>query len=72
MTMAVKLAIRNLLKNRWRSGLTMGGVAVAVGLLVWTLAFYDGWIAQMVRGATAVETAQVQIHTSAWVENQLR
>lgn len=65
----LKLGIRNLLRNRWRSGLTLAGVAVAVGLMVWTLAFYEGWIAEMVRGATAVETGQVQITTAEWVEN---
>lgn len=65
----LRLGIRNLLRARWRSGLTLAGVAVAVGLLVWTLAFYEGWIAVMIRGATAVETGQVQIHTAGWVES---
>jgi ABC-type lipoprotein release transport system permease subunit len=63
-----KLAVRNLFRNRWRSALTMGGVAVAVALMLWTLAFYEGWIAEMVRGATAMETGQVQIQTAAWAE----
>jgi ABC-type lipoprotein release transport system permease subunit len=67
--LAAKLAVRNLVRNRWRSGLTLGGIAVAVGLMVWTLAFYEGWIAEMVRGATAVETGQIQIQPAGWVEN---
>ncbi len=66
---AFKLAVRNLLRNRWRSGLTLAGVAVAVGLMVWTLAFYEGWIDAMVRGATAVETGQVQVQTAGWADN---
>ena len=65
---AFKLGLRNLVRNRWRSGLTLAAVAVAVGLMVWTLGFYEGWIQQMVRGATAVETLQAEIHTAGYVE----
>ncbi len=64
---SVKLAIRNLLRNRWRSALTLAAVAVAVGLMTWMLSLYEGWLQEMVRGATAVETGQVQIHTAAYV-----
>lgn len=67
---SLKLGLRNLARNRWRSGLTLAAVAVAVGLMVWTLALYEGWIAEMVRGATAVETAQVQVHAAAYIENR--
>jgi ABC-type lipoprotein release transport system permease subunit len=66
---AVRLALRNLLRNRWRSALTLAAVAVAVGLMVWTLGMYDGWIDEMVRGTTAVETGQIQVHTAEYVEN---
>lgn len=66
---AIRLGVRNLARNRWRSGLTLAAVAVAVGLMVWTLALYEGWLAQMVRGATAVEVAQVDLHTAAYVES---
>ena len=65
---ALRLAVRNLFRNRWRTGLTMGGVAVAVALMVWTLSFYEGWIVQLVRGATAMQTGQVQLQTAAWAE----
>lgn len=66
---SIKLGLRNLFRNRWRSALTLGAVAVAVGLMIWTLALYEGWIREMVRGATAVQTAQVQIHTAAYVDH---
>lgn len=66
---SLKLGLRNLLRNRWRSALTLAAVAVAVGLMVWTLAFYEGWLAQMVRGATAVDVTQAQIHTAEYVRN---
>ena len=66
---SVKLGLRNLLRNRWRSGLTLAAVAVAVGLMVWTLAFYEGWLTQMIRATTAVETTQAQLHTAEYVRN---
>jgi ABC-type lipoprotein release transport system permease subunit len=66
---AAKLGLRNLSRNRWRSALTLAAVAVAVGLMVWTLGFYEGWIQQMVRGVTAVETLQAQIHTAGYIES---
>ncbi len=66
---SVKLALRNLLRNRWRSGLTLAAVAVAVGLMIWMLSLYEGWLQEMVRGATSVETAQVQIHSASYVES---
>ena len=64
MMISVKLGLRNLSRNRWRSGLTLAAVAVAVGLMVWTMGFYGGWIDEMVRGATSVETGQIQIHVT--------
>lgn len=67
--LSVKLAVRNLFRNRWRSGLTLAGIAVAVALMCWTLAFYDGWIADMVRGATAVEVGQVQVQTARYARS---
>ena len=67
---AAKLGLRNLARNRWRSGLTLAAIAVSVGLMIWTLAFYEGWMGQMVRGATAVEVAQVQIHTAAYADRE--
>jgi len=65
---SLKLGLRNLARNRWRSGLTLAAVAVAVGLMVWSLSLYEGWIQAMVRGATSVETAQVQVHTAGYVD----
>jgi ABC-type lipoprotein release transport system permease subunit len=66
---SVKLGLRNLARNRWRSALTLAAVAVAVGLMVWTLGFYEGWIQQMVQGATGVESLQAQIHTAGYIES---
>jgi ABC-type lipoprotein release transport system permease subunit len=65
-----KLAFRNLFRNTWRSALTAGGVAAAVVVLVWMNAFVDGMLGQMVRGATALETGQLQFQTSAYADEE--
>lgn len=63
-----RLALRNLTRNRWRTLLTAGGVAVAVFLLTWTNGLMGAMESAMVRGATSVETGQVQIHHPDWIE----
>lgn len=63
-----RIAFRNLFRNAWRSLLTAGGVAAAVFVLVWLTAFTDGMLDQMVRGATSLETGQVQFHTRAYAD----
>jgi ABC-type lipoprotein release transport system permease subunit len=66
---SAKIGFRNLARNRWRSGLTLGGIALSVAFMVWILGFMEGWMGEMIRGATAVETAQVQVHTQAFADN---
>ncbi|MGD2121344.1 MAG: ABC transporter permease, partial [Gemmatimonadota bacterium] len=66
---SAKIGLRNLARNRWRSGLTLGGIGVSVGFMVWILGFMEGWMGTMVQGATAVETVQVQVHTRAFADN---
>jgi ABC-type lipoprotein release transport system permease subunit len=66
---SAKIGFRNLARNRWRSSLTLGGIAISVAFMVWILAFMEGWMGAMVQGATAVETGQVQVHTRAFAEN---
>ena len=68
MSLSVRLGIRNLSRHRWRTLLTLGGIAAAVGLMIWILAFVEGWMVLMVEAATGVETGQVQIHTRAYVD----
>ncbi len=66
---SAKIGFRNLARNRWRSGLTLGGIAISVAFMVWVLGFMDGWMGTMIRGATAVETGQVEVHTVAYADN---
>ncbi len=66
--LAVRLGVRNLSRHRWRTALTLAGIALSVGLMVWSLGFIEGWLAEMVRGATAVDTGQLQVQTVGWAE----
>lgn len=63
-----KLALRNLLRNRWRTVLTMGGVAAGVALLIWMNAYMAGFQDEIIRGATAAESAQIQVASVEWVK----
>ena len=68
--MFLRLAARNLVRNRWRSFLTAGGVAVATALLIWTVCFSKTFSVAMVKGATAVDVGQAQIHSAAFDKNR--
>jgi len=64
----MRLALRNLFRNRWRTGLTVGGVAVAVAMVVWTTAMMEAFLFGMVRAATQVQLGDVQIHAASYVD----
>lgn len=66
---SAKIGLRNLARNRWRSGLTLGGIALSVAFMVWILGFMEGWLGAMIQGATAVETGQVQVQTVGFADN---
>jgi ABC-type lipoprotein release transport system permease subunit len=66
---SLRLGLRNLRRNRWRSALTLAAVAAAVALMIWMLAMMEGWIEEMVRGTTAIETGQAQVHTAGYLES---
>ena len=64
--MILRIAWRNLRRNRWRTGLTAGGIALAVAMLVWTGAWIDAFAAKLIRAATDVEVGQLQVRTEAY------
>ncbi len=66
---SLRLGLRNLFRNRWRSGLTLAAVGVAVALMVWSVAFLNGWLNEMVRATTAMESLQAQVQTVEYVRN---
>lgn len=64
----VRLAVRNLLRSRWRSGLAAGGIAVATAVLIWNLGMLDGFFEAMVRGTTDVDIGHVQVQDTRYVD----
>jgi ABC-type lipoprotein release transport system permease subunit len=61
----IRLALRNLARNRWRSGLTLGGVAVAVAALAWTQGLIEAIMSTTVAGTTSVQTGDLSIESAA-------
>ncbi|MCB9727072.1 MAG: ABC transporter permease [Deltaproteobacteria bacterium] len=68
--MSLPLAIRNVFRNRWRSGLTMGGIALATALVIWVQCMTNAMLDQMVRGAVGVELGEVLIQSEAMVRER--
>ncbi len=68
--MTIGIAARNLLRNRWRTALTVGGVAVAVGVVIWMAHLMGGMNHIMAQSATAVELGDAQIHSAAYIEER--
>ncbi len=66
----LKLALRNLSRNRWRSGLTAGGIAVATAMLIWTEGMNEAFLSEMASSVTAVELADAQIHAGDYIEER--
>lgn len=66
--MIARLAYRNLVRNRWRTVMTIGGVAIGVAILIWLNGYLMGFHDEMIRGATASDLGQVQIATHEWVD----
>lgn len=66
--MNLKIAARNLLRNRWRSALTAGGVAVAVATLIWTSGMMGGYLDKMVESVTGASLGHIQVHAAQYVD----
>ena len=66
--MNLRLAIRNIFRNRWRSALTAGGIAVAVGMLVWANCMNDAFLELMVENSIGRQLGEVQIQTAEYID----
>ena len=66
--MNFRIALGNLARNRWRSALTAGGIAVATAFLVWMTSMNGAFLDLMVETAISAEIGHVQVHTSAYIE----
>jgi ABC-type lipoprotein release transport system permease subunit len=65
----IRIALRNLARNRWRSGLTLGGIAMAVATLAWTQELIEAIVNTTVAGATSVQMGEISIETKAHVQD---
>ena len=63
-----RLSMRNLVRNRVRTGLSVGGIAVAAIMLIFNLGFIGGFYDMMIRGSTEVEIGHVQVQHRDYVE----
>jgi putative ABC transport system permease protein len=61
----IRLALRNLARNRWRSGLTLSGVAVAVAMLIWSDGLMEAFFDTMIESTTAIQLGDVRIESEA-------
>jgi ABC-type lipoprotein release transport system permease subunit len=61
----IRLALRNLARNRWRSGLTVAGVAVAVAALAWSQTMLEAFIDTMIKSVAAVQMGDLRIESEA-------
>ena len=68
--LTLRLALRNLFRNRWRSLLTAGGIAVAVTLVVWATGMAVAFEDAMVRSFTDGELGSIQVHSPEYVKER--
>lgn len=69
--MNATIAFRNLARNRWRTLLTAGGIAVATGMLIWTNAMQESFLVRMVDSAIGVRVGHLQVHSQAYVDDAI-
>lgn len=68
MKVVVRLAIRNLLRTRWRSWLTIAGIGLSTFIMVWTAAYTASFYDVMLRGSLDVELGHVQVQRRDYIE----
>jgi ABC-type lipoprotein release transport system permease subunit len=70
MSMLIKLAWRNIFRNKRRTFLS--GLAIGIGLasMIFVLAIYDGMMRSMIRTATASFMGEGQIHSGGFRDTQ--
>jgi len=60
--MLLKIAWRNIGRNKKRSGIIIGAVTLGLAAGIFLMAFYSGMIEQRVRPAIQNETSHLQVH----------
>ena len=56
------LAVRNLLRNRWRTALPAAALVVGVAVMVFLQAFMDGFVHSLVADAVHARMGAIQVH----------
>ena len=64
------LAVRNLLRNRWRSALPAVALTVGVALVVFLQAFIDGFVRSLVQDAVQARMGAIQVHKKGYLDAQ--
>lgn len=67
----IKMAFRNVKRNKRRSILAVTSVMLAVAFIIWMQSFLDGYIGSLVKNYTKNECGHVRIATQKW-EDQYR
>lgn len=69
--MLLKLAWRNIWRNKRRSLIVLGSIIVGVIAIIFMDAFMVGWMNQMLRNQISLNTAHVQIHKDGFNDNKV-
>ncbi len=69
MTTFIKIALRNIARNKIRSVITLAAVSAGLGALIFLNAFVDGGNAQMINNYTDLVTSHIQIHKKGFHKN---
>lgn len=69
MIIFIKIAWRNILRNKYRSFITIAAIAVGFASLIFIRAFVDGSHYQMIENYTDLVSGHIQIHKSGFQAN---
>jgi len=58
----IKMALRNLWRNRRRTFITMGAMSFALFIMIFYTGFLDGYLAEFEHNAVALNLSKIQIH----------
>ncbi len=67
---ALRIAWRNLLRNRRRTAITAVAVALNTAILIGSLALMEGMRQQMIRSATRLLVGDAQVHASGYLSDR--
>lgn len=66
----IKIAWRNIIRNKKRSLITIGAVGFGLGALIFLLSFVEGAHRQMIENYTSLVTGHIQIHVQGFQQTK--